>query len=107
MPREIDMPAGLLALGTDDERHDCSADGQSHSSNHPSLIGSLCREKLFDDKGSLVGVLLREKVAAFHRLSVRVRSPLPPNSQGASVLSVESVKRATLGPQMRTATVRN
>jgi hypothetical protein len=41
-----------------------------------------------------------------HRLSVRVRSPLPPNTQGP-VLSVESVKRATLGPQMRTATVRN
>jgi len=37
-----------------------------------------------------------------------VRSPLPPNSQGPPpVLSVESVKRATLGPQMRTATVRN
>jgi hypothetical protein len=37
----------------------------------------------------------------------RVRSPLPPTSQGAPVLSVESIHRATLGPQMRTATVRN
>jgi hypothetical protein len=41
--------------------------------------GSLCREKPFDGKGSLVGVLLREKVAALHRLSAHVRSPLPPN----------------------------
>jgi hypothetical protein len=41
----------------------------------------LCREKLFDDKGSLVGPLLREKVAALHPLFVRVLSLLPPNSQ--------------------------
>jgi Transposase DDE domain group 1 len=46
----------------------------------PPPINGLCGEELFDENRRVVRVLFRKEVAALHGLSLRVRSPLPPNS---------------------------
>ena len=61
-------------------------------------VAGLRREELLDESSGVVRVLFREEVAAFHRLSVCARSPLPPNAQRTAVFCVESVERTTLGP---------
>jgi hypothetical protein len=55
-------------------------------------------EELLDEKRGFVRVLLREEVATLHRLSLRVRSPLPPNTERTSILCIESVERTSHGP---------
>ena len=62
------------------------------------LMSGLCGEELLDENCGVVRVLFREEVATFHRLSLRVRSPLPPNAQRTAVFCIESVERTTLGP---------
>ena len=58
----------------------------------------LQRKELFDENGGVVRILFREEVAALHCLSLRVRSPLPPNAQRTAVFCIESVERTALGP---------
>ena len=70
---------------------------QKHSL--PSL--QLRRKKSLDEGYGLVRVFFREEVATLHRLTLRLRSPLPPNSQRSSVFCIESVERTTLGPQVQ------
>src|SRR5271156_846345 len=57
--------------------------------------------ELIDENSSVIGILFREKVAAFHRLPVRVRSPLPPNAERTAVFCIERVERTVLSPQMQ------
>src|SRR5258708_38221368 len=68
------------------------------------MIG-LCREELLNQNHGVVRVLFGEKVAAFHRLTVRVRRPLPQNAQRTAVFCIESVERATFGPKMQHRTL--
>lgn len=58
-------------------------------------------EELLDENCGVVRVLFREEVAILHRLALHVRSPLPPYAQWTAILCIESVERATLGPQMQ------
>ena len=74
---------------------------------HIPLPSKIAKPSRFTENQSSVVNLAQSLGACCVELLERVRSPLPPTSQGAPVLSVESIKRATLGPQMRTATVRN
>lgn len=53
----------------------------------------------------VVRILFREEVATLHRLPLRVRSPLPPNAQWTAIVSIESVERATLSPEMEHRTL--
>jgi hypothetical protein len=46
----------------------------------------------------VVGILFREEVGAFHRLSMYLRSLLSPNAQWAAVLGIEGVEWAALSP---------
>jgi hypothetical protein len=51
-----------------------------------------------------IRILFREEVPAFHRLSVRARSPLTPDAQQTSVLYIEVVERInfwTAPPRMQ------
>src|SRR5208282_6215767 len=66
----------------------------------PEIDGSR-REELFDENGSVIRILLREKVAALHRLSLRPRSPLPPNAERTTVFCIERVEWTALSPQMQ------
>jgi hypothetical protein len=61
-------------------------------------VAALSSEELLDEGRRVIWILFREKVSAFHRLSVRVRAHCRQIPR-APVLSVESVKRATLGQQ--------
>jgi hypothetical protein len=42
--------------------------------------GASGREKPLDEDGGVIGVLFWKEVASLHRLSLRVRGPLPPNT---------------------------
>jgi len=64
-------------------------------------MSGLCGQELLDENCGVVRILFREEVATLHRLALRVRSPLPPNAQRTAVLCIESIERATLGPQMQ------
>ena len=63
-------------------------------------MGYAERELLYQRRG-VAGVLFGEEVAAFHRLPLRTRSPLPPNPKRPAVLRVESVERPALGPEVQ------
>jgi len=45
-------------------------------------VAALSSEELLDEGRRVIWILFREKVSAVHRLSVRMRSPLPPDSRG-------------------------
>ena len=45
-------------------------------------MAALSSEELLDEGRRVIWILFREKVSAVHRLSVRMRSPLPPDSRG-------------------------
>src|ERR1700733_7337356 len=49
---------------------------------HLLQVAALSSEELLDEGRRVIWILFREKVSPFHRLSVRVRRPLPPNSRG-------------------------
>src|SRR6266481_9089957 len=69
--------------------------------SRPSLIDGLYREKLFYENSSVVRILFRKKVAALHRPALRPRSPLSPNAERTTIFCVESIERATLGPEIQ------
>src|ERR1700735_4631026 len=47
---------------------------------------------MLDENCRFVGILLREEMAALHRLSVRARGPPPPDAERTSIFCIESVK---------------
>src|ERR1700733_8165166 len=49
---------------------------------HLLQVAALSSEELLDEGRRVIWILFREKVSAVHRLSVRMRSPLPPDSRG-------------------------
>src|ERR1700723_1231599 len=63
-----------------------------------------CSKELLDESCRIVRILFREEVAAFHRLALRARSPLPPDSERAPVSCVKGVERATFRPEMEHGT---
>src|SRR5271170_6205265 len=59
------------------------------------------RKELLDENCGVVRILFRKEVAALHRLSARVRSPLPPDAERPGVFRVKSIERTALGPEMQ------
>jgi hypothetical protein len=70
----------------------------SKCSNGKSTIALLGREELFDENSRVVRILFRKEVATLHGLPLRVRSPLPPNTERTSISCIERVEGTTLGP---------
>src|ERR1700722_1659351 len=59
------------------------------------------RQEFGENFSRLRGVFFGEEVASLHCLSLDIISPLPPDSQRATVLFVEGVKRSADGPKMQ------
>ena len=64
-------------------------------------FGVLNRQEPFKKLRCLRGVLLGKKVTSLNALPLYIVRPLPPDSQRATIPSVESVEWSADGPQMQ------